>query len=273
MLPQQLYLKLKKQKEINIHWKSLVMRGRFEDEKALLSMLVTEDNLKKMQVCSIEQSLELASPTLATVKKYGESVKLRAALILLIGEVVEFFNVGKSMNSAQLRMTSDMIFEEFYFLKVSDIKLCFKFGMRGRYGKLYDRLDGAVLIEWLTTYNDERLSIAQIKSSNSHSQNIRDFKPEYWKAEAIEMMRKMFSKIKKPEVHEHIGVDVEYVSIEQYCRAKGLDFKNYAKCLVNKWDEEYLVNKSKIKMTRELFVSYKSNIHLHELNKKQCQKK
>lgn len=77
----------------------------------------------------------------------------RAALVLLVVEVTNFFNVGKTMNDIQVAATCDLIIDTYSYLKLDDFKLCFKKGMLGEYGKIYDRMDGAVILGWIREYN------------------------------------------------------------------------------------------------------------------------
>lgn len=93
-------------------------------------------------------------------KEFGE-IKLRAFLSLVIVDVAMFFSVGKMMNDTQAAQTVDLIIEEFYFFKPDDFKLCFNRAKRGVYGKVYDRIDGQVIFEWLNTYRNERCTEAQ----------------------------------------------------------------------------------------------------------------
>ena len=78
-----------------------------------------------------------------------------------------FFNVGKIMNDNQAAQTADLIIEEYYFLKPDDFKLCFNRAKKGLYGKVYDRIDGAVILEWLGRYEKERGSMAMDDSINN----------------------------------------------------------------------------------------------------------
>lgn len=83
-------------------------------------------------------------------------IGIRAIISLLISDVVHFFNVGKTMNDIQVAMTCDLIIDAYPYLKLEDLKLCFKNAMLLKYGKLYDRIDGAIIIGWLMGYTQER---------------------------------------------------------------------------------------------------------------------
>ena len=100
----------------------------------------------------------------------GEPVAI-AVLVEIIGDAVDFFSVGKNMNDKQLGETARLLLQEFYFLKITDLKLFFDRLKTGFYGQLYDRLDGNVIMLHLRAYCDERLNNAEELSLQTHQQN------------------------------------------------------------------------------------------------------
>lgn len=64
------------------------------------------------------------------------------------------------MGQDQLVQTIRLIVEDFYYFNIEDFKLCFNNAKRGRYGKVYDRIDGNIIYEWLQKYSEERTSVA-----------------------------------------------------------------------------------------------------------------
>lgn len=77
------------------------------------------------------------------------------------------------MSAVQVAQTADLVIEEFYYLKPDDLKLCFTKAKKGAYGKLYDRIDGQIILEWLRQYDQERCVQAEMASrSNAHNWDI-----------------------------------------------------------------------------------------------------
>lgn len=64
------------------------------------------------------------------------------------------------MGAVQVASTADLIIEEYYFLKPDDFKLCFTRAKKGYYGKVFDRIDGQVIFEWLNQYTNDRMTTA-----------------------------------------------------------------------------------------------------------------
>ena len=109
------------------------------------------------------------SPTcsMAVVKKEFGEQHLRALTVHILNDLINFFNVGKTMGAIQVAQTADLIIEEYYYLKPDDFKLCFNRAKKGYYGKLYDRIDGQVIIDWLSKYDAERTELARVDSEQN----------------------------------------------------------------------------------------------------------
>lgn len=93
-------------------------------------------------------------------KEFGAngSNAVKAIVLLALKELADFFNVGKNMSRSQMSLTADLIAMRFWYFKVEDIKLCFRQAMLTK--KVYDRLDGNIIVGWLNEYDDERTEIA-----------------------------------------------------------------------------------------------------------------
>ena len=98
------------------------------------------------------------NPTVALLKRKTSLTSARALISLAICEVCDFFNVGKNMNDAQVAMTADLIIDTYWYLKLEEIKYCFRRAMRTE--KLFDRLDGSIILGWLADYDRERTETA-----------------------------------------------------------------------------------------------------------------
>lgn len=80
------------------------------------------------------------------------------------------------MTSSQIIQTARLIFFDYSALKPEDVKKCFEQGKKGLYGKIYDRLDGGVLFDWLDNYKLNRTNeIIQhrINELNNHNAEIK----------------------------------------------------------------------------------------------------
>lgn len=86
------------------------------------------------------------------------------------------------MGQEQIVQTIRLITEDFYYFNIEDFKLCFNNAKRGLYGKIYDRIDGNIIYEWLQKYSEERVKTAyqegdfrpEVVSKNERISNKRD---------------------------------------------------------------------------------------------------
>lgn len=126
---------------------------------------------KGLHVSSIKEAvLNTPNLPLSVIRKEITLAGARAILVIAINELVSFFNVGKTMNDVQVALTADLIIDRFYYLKLEEIKLCFRNAMAS--GKIYDRLDGNIILGWLNEYDAQRDEIVSSLSINeAHEQN------------------------------------------------------------------------------------------------------
>lgn len=107
-----------------------------------------------LKTSSASTMVAAQTPTLAKIKNEASETDARALLYIAICEVCDFFNVGKNMNDAQIALTVDLIIEQFWYFKLEEIKYCFRRAMMRE--KLFDRLDGNIILGWLREYDAER---------------------------------------------------------------------------------------------------------------------
>lgn len=76
------------------------------------------------------------------------------------------------MTAQQIAMCAESIVEEMWRFKLDDIDLCFRIGLTGKYGQIYDRMDQMVIFGWLKEYEKERDgAIAKKRDAENISSN------------------------------------------------------------------------------------------------------
>jgi hypothetical protein len=93
--------------------------------------------------------------------------KAKSVLVLILNDVIDFFNVSNSMNANQILATAEMILDNYAWLKIDDFKLCFSQATRGLFGQVY-RMDGNVILSWIGSYINDRINFADEKSYAKH---------------------------------------------------------------------------------------------------------
>lgn len=107
-------------------------------------------------------------PSVVTVARECGMDVARAALVLPVTEMLGFFNVENTMSAQQVAFTIDLLIDEYPYLKLDDYKMCFRNVMLGHYGKVYNRIDGQMVLEWVQAYARERAQTADEISYNEH---------------------------------------------------------------------------------------------------------
>ena len=64
------------------------------------------------------------------------------------------------MTDVQTQETAMLIVDSFHALTIADINLIFKNAKMGKYGKIYDRLDGQLILSWFDKHFNERCAAA-----------------------------------------------------------------------------------------------------------------
>lgn len=129
------------------------------------------DYYKKIKVDKIQRIIE--SDQLLTIKNlngfYGHA-KTQAQLAIAITDLCNFFNINKNMNVEQIADTVNFIIDTYPIncLTLADVKLCFSWIKSGKYGQIYDRMDGGVILTALHKYFEQRCEIAEEQFYNQH---------------------------------------------------------------------------------------------------------
>jgi len=136
------------------------------------------DFFSKLQVKTVIDCLNSPNKSFAGVRaeldKETGNAFIRNFLNIVLVDLVNFFNVGKSMNHEQIIVTSGMIVDDYCMLKPDDLKLCFDNAKKGKYGKVYDRIDGQIIFEWLELYLEERVQAIETLRRNESQQHKKD---------------------------------------------------------------------------------------------------
>ena len=90
-------------------------------------------------------------------------------LTIVVSQQVQYFNVSKTMNAAQVAMTVDDIIDRFGYMTLEEIATAF--AIRRRTAQVYDRLDPNTLLSWLYEYDYERDILCEQQARRSAPQH------------------------------------------------------------------------------------------------------
>lgn len=77
---------------------------------------------------------------------------LNKAVSTAINLAMDFFNVAGGMNESQVTQTAALWIEKHPMETFEDLILCLKNAKMGKYGKIYNRIDGQIVFDWFNQY-------------------------------------------------------------------------------------------------------------------------
>lgn len=132
---------------------------------------------------TIKQALDCPRmKSIARIRKEQGEV-CETMLILMVAKTARKFNITKNFEPTQIEEAVQSVFEEYYYLKLSEVYFVLKQGVMGKYGKIYDRFDEQVLMEWFEKYDRERLELVEeqrLVERNSHKEGMSERQLNDW---------------------------------------------------------------------------------------------
>jgi hypothetical protein len=94
-------------------------------------------------------------------------------MVAMMDSCQQYFNLQQPMNAQQLSLTAELILEDYYYLRVEELQICFRMAMKGEFGPLYNRIDGQVFFEWIKKYMTKRGAVTErIQQEKQTNNNI-----------------------------------------------------------------------------------------------------
>jgi hypothetical protein len=114
--------------------------------------------------------METLPPSLLKLQVNGNPENVADEIVLIMLEFQNFYNVKSKLDEYQLYDIAYMIMEEYRHLNLLDIGILFKYAKLGKYGKVYDRIDGGMVLDWVSQYEKARCEIIISNRESEHSQ-------------------------------------------------------------------------------------------------------
>lgn len=80
----------------------------------------------------------------------------KAMVSLLIDDLIDFYSFNRAMGAKQIVQTVDLIIDNYPSFTPEDFIICFNNIKLGKYGKLYEGIDGAKILDMIHQYDTER---------------------------------------------------------------------------------------------------------------------
>lgn len=135
-------------------------------ESTELMVMCPKEYYSSMKPSCIKEVLNSNVCSIAVLNKENGYDSVLAVLTIILVDLVTFFNIGKNMSTQQVMMTAEMIYNDYYFFKIDEFKLCFDRAKKGLYGEVFG-VDGSVIYKWLNAYSIERDALCEEMNVNS----------------------------------------------------------------------------------------------------------
>jgi len=153
------------------------------------------------------EAMNSPNPEIAKIKKSNGMDAALAILAEIIRNGLKFFNVGKGMDAEQVLLTAGLILEDYYFLKPDDIAVVFRLAGKGRFGRIYDRIDSAIILEWVGEYCHDRFSEGAnmtLKASNKPTEQLLLESSTNISPEIKEALKRLYSEFEQKKEVERV---------------------------------------------------------------------
>ena len=119
----------------------------------------------------------------------------------MIDDMQRSIQLTQSMTPFQMEVAAEVILSDYYFLKMEEVRMCFVNAISGKYGKIFNRIDVAVICEWLSLYMAKRSVISEkLNSMEAANNNIYEvFNNDIMRNALTEVVDKMKLKEVEPE--------------------------------------------------------------------------
>jgi hypothetical protein len=111
------------------------------------------------------------SPTLAEIRKDKNQQATVNIMVAMMDMCQQYFNLQQPMNAQQLALTAELMLEDYYYLRVDELQVCFRMAMKGEFGPVYNRIDGQIFFEWIRKFMTKRQAISERINLDKQSTN------------------------------------------------------------------------------------------------------
>lgn len=122
---------------------------------------------------TLQDVFNAPSVGLSTIRKEMGEQKLQAMMVKWMNRFLSFYSTNGTMDVFQLADTINLIIEAYPHYTIYDFKLFFKKAKLGVFGEVFGRIDGQVILSWLSKYDIARDTAAQdasIKESEQYKE-------------------------------------------------------------------------------------------------------
>ena len=214
-------LKITYQDEYEARLQKLVDQKTFNLQQATNTLSFGIENIKRIKINRIDESINSSTPSLAAFRKYHGSQRTYAALMWQLMKFSKYMEVGKGMDDEKIEFTAELIMDDYYHLKFTDVYLCLKMGIGGKFGMSYDRMDVQTVMIWFEKYNVKRLEAAEAERLRERKKAQKEQEDAKQYAKMPESLIKLKNDLeKKWEEEKKFTPKYRYNTLSEFCEAE-----------------------------------------------------
>ncbi len=157
------------------------------------------------------------------------------------------------MNAQQLMLTAELIMEEYYYLRIEELRMCFRMAMKGEFGPVYNRIDGQVFFEWIMKYMPKRQLITdRMKQEQQTTNNIYEI---FQHPQVMQAMNDVYDKMP----HKEAPAQEPQRQVNAFEQQLLTEFDALPEWVENKWFRLY-------KNRPFQFTEYRKERYMEEIN-------
>jgi hypothetical protein len=139
-------------------------------------------------------------PPLRALAQHDE-MGARDEIALLLIWLLEQLNISNTLTEAQIESISALVLEEFGWLRLEDLAIVMRSAIKGEYGLIYNRMDGAIILDWLRRYADALKERRHLEKVEAHmrSKERSDATRYHDSAQMSEALRYLYNNQKQEE--------------------------------------------------------------------------
>lgn len=181
---------------------------------------------------SLTCSSSLQGVSISLVRKVSpESLEIVSDVLLM--NMLKYVSVGKTFEPEMLPLIQHSIFKKYYYLTLEEYAYVLRMGAAGEYGKIYDRIDLNVIMNWFEIYDTkERMAVV---SKAKHNESVELNKAIDGSMKLIGASEKFIEEFVKPLVEDlnksveeerQKEIDYQKFKIDQLKQGKIINNKN-----------------------------------------------
>lgn len=198
------------------------------------------------------------------MKRENGELAQKAAVFAMLADIEQFYGVDP-LTKTQSKMLADMICGNYYYLKISDLRLFSERFKLGLYGKVYNRIDGGVIMEALALYSAERMDeAAGHAQKNASQQKERSGKVNI---PALQRMVDTWKEATKDWQPDARKPKVRYRTLEEYAERTGQELDDLKARLTD--EAAAKLKESGVDIPADVYTRMYLNQFLYEKNREQ----